>query len=264
MRIMENKLCKIEGCNKKVFGLKLCNMHYSRQRNGITDMRPGPLPIKGWGWTDDDPRLRKNKDLKCSITNCTNEYYAKDFCRMHYYLNKKYGTPFYKRVYKKDIPKPICKAPNCNRISVTKGFCGTHYNRSRKGIDINRPIGNIGELNHMWNGGIFEYPNHYEMKKNRLIVLENANWICHYCGGKADRVHHRDKSKDNHSLKNLRASCAKCNSQKQDIENRRYYIQRYGISSAKIMNSLELSKSEVNMMYDNGYLKNVLKLHKLL
>jgi len=259
---MEKKKCKIDGCENNSWGLGFCSMHYFRQRNGITDMRPGKLPRIGGRRKDNDPFLRKNKDLNCKVDGCKEEYYAKQLCRSHYGLNLRNGIP----VLKKDFPKPQCRVENCSKIATShkSELCKSHYIMNRNNIDLNRPKGNGGELNYQWKGGIFEYPNHYEMKKNRLIVLENANGICHYCGGKADRVHHRDKSKDNHSLKNLQASCASCNSQRQDKENRRYYIKRYGISSVEIMNTLELSKNEVNMMYDNGYLKNVLKLHGLL
>ena len=250
------KICKIDGCDRKTRSLNLCEMHYLRQRKGIKDMCPGPLPR---AWPEEDPRLRKNKHLECSVINCKNEYYAKSYCRVHYNLNRRHGAPLYKEYF----PKPICKVENCHEISIIKGFCQFHYKRSANNVKLDRPKGLKGELNPNWNGGIFTYPNHYEMKKNRLIVLEEANWICHYCGGKADRVHHRDKTKHNHEIRNLIPSCAKCNAQRQDNNNRRYYLKRYGISSVNIMAKLELSKCEVNMMYDNGYLGNVLKLHRL-
>lgn len=56
-----------------------------------------------------------------------------------------------------------------------------------------------------------EYPNHYQMKKNRLKVLRDANYICQKCGGKAIEIHHLDKTKTNHSKENLMAVCHKCN-----------------------------------------------------
>lgn len=56
----------------------------------------------------------------------------------------------------------------------------------------------------------FEYENHYEMKVNRLKVLQQSQFICNYCGGKATEVHHLDGSKDNHSLENLIPTCHKC------------------------------------------------------
>jgi len=248
---MKEKTCKIEGCDKKLFGLGFCNMHYARQRRGITDMRPGKLPCKKW--KEDDPRFRKN--IGCSFLNCENKHYAKGYCRIHYNLNRRYGLP----LYKKDFPKPICRVVDCYKLSIgDHGFCKFHLIRFRNGVKLERPKGVEGELNYNWNGGVSAYPNHHKLKKNRLIVLENSNWTCKYCGGKADRVHHRDKTKDNHKLQNLAPSCAKCNSQRMDENNRRRFLSEYNISSTEISKKTGLSKNELNIAYDNGKLKNIL------
>lgn len=68
-----------------------------------------------------------------------------------------------------------------------------------------------GAKNPRWNGGVAEYPSHSELKKNRLIVLREANYICQVCGGKATQTHHKDKSKTNHAKENLLPVCCKCN-----------------------------------------------------
>ena len=251
---MKEKTCKIDGCDKKYFGLGFCNMHYARQRHGIADMRPGKLPRKGWGWKENDPRSRKSKDLKCIVSNCDKEYYAKGLCRNHYNLNRRNGLP----IPKSDFPKPNCMVGGCLKGSVIKGFCKFHYVRHRLGTDLHKPRGVKGELNYNWNGGVSAYPNHHKLKKNRLIVLENSNWTCKYCGGKADRVHHRDKTKDNHKLQNLAPSCAKCNSQRMDENNRRRFLSEYNISSTEISRKTGLSINEINIAYDNGVLKNIL------
>jgi len=57
---------------------------------------------------------------------------------------------------------------------------------------------------------MYEYPNHYTLKKNRLIVLDEANKKCAKCGGKATIAHHKDLSKSNHNLDNLEPLCNKC------------------------------------------------------
>ena len=56
----------------------------------------------------------------------------------------------------------------------------------------------------------FQYENHYEMKQNRLKVLEKADYTCAICGGKAEIVHHVDGSKNNHDPENLMPLCTKC------------------------------------------------------
>jgi DNA-binding Xre family transcriptional regulator len=56
----------------------------------------------------------------------------------------------------------------------------------------------------------FQYENHYEMKQNRLKVLEKADYTCSLCGGEANVVHHKDGSKNNHHPDNLISLCHKC------------------------------------------------------
>jgi len=211
-----------------------------------------PEPIYKEKWDKDDPRRREN--IGCSVINCNNEHYAKSYCRTHYNLNRRNGIP----IFKKDFPKPTCMVRGCLKESIIKGFCKFHYVRHRHGTDLHKPKGIGGELNYNWKGGVSAYPNHYELKKNRLIVLENSNWVCKYCGGKADRVHHRDKTKHNHKPINLAPSCAKCNSQRMDENNRRYFVSKYGMSSTEISRKTGLSKNELNIAYDNGELKNIL------
>ncbi len=54
------------------------------------------------------------------------------------------------------------------------------------------------------------YPNHYTMKKNRIIKLNRIKFKCEICGGKARYIHHIDETKYNHELSNLMAVCPKC------------------------------------------------------
>ena len=57
-----------------------------------------------------------------------------------------------------------------------------------------------------------EYKNHYQMKKNRIIKLQQTKAKCEICGEKAFEIHHRDETKENHSVKNLIVLCKKCHS----------------------------------------------------
>lgn len=197
--------CKIEGCNKPAKAKELCARHYNRIRSGVKDMRLEKLSLK---WKPDDVRYHRKTKI-CKIENCKKKHYAKGLCHNHYGLNRRNGSPIYLR----DIPKPKCSVSGCNNITTShkSRYCRFHLNRKRKGIPLNRPKGVKGRLNFNWNNGASEYPNHYLMKKNRKIVLEKADYKCFYCGRFADRVHHLDKSKDNHSINNLVASCNSCN-----------------------------------------------------
>ena len=73
-------------------------------------------------------------------------------------------------------------------------------------VDLN----NKGSKNCNWKGGIFEYPNHHKMKRNRLIKLKQQKEKCEICGKKAKTIHHLDKSKNNHNIKNLILVCCHC------------------------------------------------------
>lgn len=54
------------------------------------------------------------------------------------------------------------------------------------------------------------YPNHYTMKKNRIIKLKQAKGKCEVCGKPAYVIHHIDFSVDNHKLSNLIILCNHC------------------------------------------------------
>lgn len=185
------QLCKAEGCFEragKVSGY--CKTHLKRTLYNIK------------------PRFHGTK--LCSI--CTKKVYAKKLCQSHYHLYLVNGPQIHKYPFKK------CSIDYCPRSGFIRnkfGFCSYHYERIKNGYKI-EPVGNKGENNINWKGGIAEYPNHSEMKRNRLQVLREANYICEYCGNTANQIHHKDFSKDNHAKENLAAICNKCNSKLRD------------------------------------------------
>ena len=68
-----------------------------------------------------------------------------------------------------------------------------------------------GEKNPRWNGGNSKYPNHAELKKIRIKVLQRAKGKCQICKERiAKIVHHIDENKSNHSINNLIAVCYEC------------------------------------------------------
>lgn len=112
-----------------------------------------------------------------------------------------------------------CKVPGCVRLQEARGYCHVHYNKKRERIRHGLPSGDFllslnlktkGARNAMWKGGMAEYPNHYLMKKIRKQVLEEANYTCQICGGQAREIHHKDKTKKNHSKENFLAVCHRC------------------------------------------------------
>jgi 5-methylcytosine-specific restriction endonuclease McrA len=152
--------CSIEGCGTKHYARGYCNTHYLQYRD---------MP-------------------KCTVEDCNNKQYAKGYCKNHHSLSTRNGLPIYKRDFVLE-----CSVEGCEeKAAHTTGLCRFHSERRKNGIKLDRPKGIAGSLNPRWNGGVSDYPNHYKLKKNRLIALERDNYICQYCGGEATQAHHKD------------------------------------------------------------------------
>ena len=220
----EKRECSIEGCQNKYKGSGYCSKHYYRfKKNGdpniVRKKQRGICSILGCGkphsvkgYCFNHFMTYKNRGLIegysiCSVIDCNFTTYCKGLCVNHYEVNRRTGSPDHK-VYPSQ-----CKVKNCsNPAPYSLGYCGHHYSRFKRGIPFEAgPYETYkGEGNPRWNGGTSEYPNHSLMKKIRLKVLEKANYICAECGGIADRIHHKDRSNDNHSEENFEPICAKC------------------------------------------------------
>jgi len=160
---------------------------------------------------------------------------------LSYGLNRRYKIPY----KQKDIING-CSVNDCKNQSTPRTtLCKFHLRRKHLGIELERKKGIRGKLNPNWNGGVSEYPNHYEMKKNRLIVLKKANYICSYCGNKATEIHHVDLSKDNHSLDNLKSACHKCNVRLHNKTKTSKYIRFYGKTLVELSNILGVSRHTI-------------------
>ncbi|HDY68913.1 MAG TPA: HNH endonuclease [Candidatus Scalindua sp.] len=126
-----------------------------------------------------------------------------------------------------------------------------------------------GKANAMWKGGVADYPNHYEMKKNRLLKLQQTNGRCEICGDKAYQIHHKDFSKNNHSLKNLLILCRQCHAILHKGSNTKRGKDRkksfskfrrlYGFTRQELLDKSDLSIYDFNKLYRKGKLKNYLK-----
>ena len=243
--------CKIEGCNKPARAKGFCWMHYCRVRAGIEDMRPGYLPKK---WKPDDPRY-ETKTWFCSVAGCCEKHYALGFCHTHYELNRRNGKPIRLR----DLPKPKCSVDSCKNLatSLTSGFCRFHRTRKMNGIPLNRPKGVTGPLNHNWNGGVSQYPNHYKMKKLRLEILKDSDYTCHYCSKPANQIHHKDLSKDNHKEDNLVACCGSCNTIRCKIKTSKYR-RIYNKTLKELANELNICQFTVVRWHKSGKLMSCL------
>ena len=118
-----------------------------------------------------------------------------------------------------------------------------------------------GEKNGNWNGGISEYPNHYLMKKNRILKLKQTKGLCEICGRRGFQIHHIDDSKDNHSLKNLILVCWRCHclihcGRKNKTSK---FIRLYGATLEKLSEKLKIPSGTIWKWHTENKLKEFLK-----
>jgi hypothetical protein len=144
----------------------------------------------------------------CEIKDCGRKHYAKGLCWIHWHRQYMYS-----HVKRKFGHRSKCMVVGCEKSTIL-GYCEKHLYRIRNHLSLNLSVDcrNLrkGKKNNLWKGGVAEYPNHYQMKKNRLIKLEQTRRKCEICGKVGTDIHHKDGSKNNHSLENLILLCTKC------------------------------------------------------
>lgn len=151
----------------------------------------------------------------------------------------------------------ICKVKNCKNKYFTKGYCRFHYDRKRHSPHLpldNKRYSPKGKRNVNWKGGIAEYPNHYLMKKNRLIILMN-NPKCEICDKPATDIHHRNGNKADHRLSNLMALCHSCNNLIRFKPNKSKYRKLYGMTLKEMGEKLKLTEVGIRYRLNNPQLK---------
>ncbi len=231
------RLCKVDNCNKKHYGLGYYQKHYIRFKK-----YGNPLKTK-----------RLEHSPNCKFENCKNKYYAREYCHKHYFkmiyypIHKKNISLQYHEHYLKvnhGLRRKKCKARNCQfKATRPYQYCYRHRRRIKSNLPLDLSINGKklhaprGNKNFMWKGGVAEYPNHYLMKKQRLIILMN-NPKCEYCGKPATEIHHKDEKKSNHELSNLAATCRSCNLK----QSSRFY-KRFGYTLTEIAQILGKSSS---------------------
>ena len=128
-----------------------------------------------------------------------------------------------------------------------------------------------GEKNPRWNGGTSEYPNHAEMKRNRLQKLKKAKNKCEVCGDPAFCIHHLDGSVDNHSMDNLAILCKKCHHvlhagrrevNFSDRPKTSKYIREYGMTLRQMAEQFGGTEGVYHKMHHEGKLKDFIEKQK--
>jgi len=103
------------------------------------------------------------------------------------------------------------------------------------------------------------------MKKNRLKVLEESNFTCKYCGGKATEVHHKDGSKSNHEPENLVPVCHKCHMKlhwpkdkkpRWDTESILVAMMQRGIDKGQLAELIGVNRATISSLLKTGRTKN--------
>ncbi|WP_308637676.1 hypothetical protein [Paenibacillus silvisoli] len=62
----------------------------------------------------------------CIIQECEKPVKAKKMCSMHHQRWRRHGDPVVTKVRQSAEPTP-CKWVNCQRTSISKGYCSKHY-----------------------------------------------------------------------------------------------------------------------------------------
>lgn len=228
-RPVSKRICIVEGCGKKYFAKNYCNYHY--QQSYLTGHPLGKFKGNRVALSQARrERIFKNKIWEehriafiCKIENCGQKHYARGYCKKHY------QTIILRKGYKKHL----CGVDGClHQIYEKSKYCVKHSYRAKHNLplDLSIKCTQKGEKNYMWKGGVAEYPNHYLMKKNRLVILAKYP-ICQICNNKpSTEVHHRNGDKSDHSLENLAASCHPCNSSIRFKPNNSKYFRLYGMN----------------------------------
>jgi len=100
------------------------------------------------------------------------------------------------------------------------------------------------------------YLNHPTLKKNRLKRLQQAKGMCEICTtNRADCVHHKDLTKNNHKLNNLLCVCRKCH--------RFLHPSRFKISKFKRLYGLSLTEMSERFPGSTAYFRKLHAQNKL-
>ncbi len=239
--------CKIDGCNKKHDSKGYCSYHYRKI-----------------GWVNRkeyQAKRRRGENFYagvCKVNGCLRGVEAKQLCHNHYERFVDCGDPLgtLKKCEVKGCKKKIHKNSKYK-------YCESHRYRMNNNIPLDAPKGWAvrGKKNVNWKGGVAEYPDHYTMKRNRLLKLKQVNGKCEKCDEKAILIHHKDGSKNNHSLDNLIPLCQKCHGVIHTGRKNKTskYKNLYGITLKEMIEKYGGYLSKYNKLHKVGKLKKFIK-----
>ena len=184
---------------------------------------------------------------KCLFPKCKSNYYAKGYCLKHYYAI----------ILRGGYKKRKCKVSNCNKMIWGEStLCHRHLDRFKKNKPMELTIDcRKGKYNSNWRGGISLYKNKGEYKKNRLIKLKQNN-KCEECGKSNVKfqIHHKDFSKTNHNLDNLKVLCLSCHKKLYHRFTSSKFKRQYGYTLHQISKLLKLTMWKTYSLHLRGLL----------
>ena len=216
------KICSVEGCTNKVVARGWCKIHWQKWRR--------------YG----DPNFVTRKPLppKCEVPGCSRKPHARwngqALCGLHYLRVWSYGSVEKREQVLKEWA--VCCVDGCDKPARSPGdgsMCEMHYYRKRRTgtTDI---IPKNKECNNHSSGYILSYRNVDHpvatrggyLYEHRRILFDEIGWgphKCFWCGRKIDWmpgernkkgslvVDHFNGNKADNTIKNLLASCHRCN-----------------------------------------------------
>lgn len=114
----ERHFCCIKNCGRLIETRKtgLCAVHQRRYAKGVDLLLP----------------IREFDKIKCDADKCYKKYFSKGFCLMHYYRNKRNGSPLI--VLRDRNQGGKCIIEGCKKFPASKKLCAYHYNKKNKDI----------------------------------------------------------------------------------------------------------------------------------
>ena len=109
--------------------------------------------------------------------------------------------------------------------------------------------------------GVYEYPNHTLLKKNRFLKLQQQKGRCEVCKEKAHKIHHKDEDKSNHDMDNLAVVCNRCHGVLHTCQPRKttIFIRQYGMTLKEMSQKFGGTTQFIYRMHRQGNLKEFIK-----